>query len=129
MLAANQKTILNDLRMRAAGALLDGPAALRNYLVQCIISNAPPLAALLADSDALNAYLRSTAIGTWHASGTCRMGRHDDADAVVDRAGRVRGLSRLRVADASLMPDIPSANTNLPTLMIAEKIADHILHN
>ncbi len=56
-------------------------------------------------------------------SGTCRMGAADDPDAVVDPVGRVRGVENLPVADASIMPIIPRANTNLPTLMIAEKLA------
>jgi 5-(hydroxymethyl)furfural/furfural oxidase len=52
------------------------------------------------------------------------MGRPDDPGAVVDPRGRVIGTEGLVVADASVMPRLPSANTNVPTLMIAEKIAD-----
>ena len=47
----------------------------------------------------------------------------DDPGAVVDSAGRVRGIDGLRVADASVMPTVPRANTNIPTIMIAEKLA------
>jgi 5-(hydroxymethyl)furfural/furfural oxidase len=87
----------------------------------------PLLSELLADEAALERYLRTHIGGVWHASGTCRIGRADDPLAVVDNAGRVYGVQGLRVADASVVPSIPAANTNLPTLMIAEKLADAIL--
>jgi choline dehydrogenase len=68
-------------------------------------------------------------IGTtiFHPVGTCKMGKTDDPLAVVDSAGRVRGVDKLRVVDASIMPFITSGNTNAPTLMIAEKMADQII--
>ena len=65
-----------------------------------------------------------TATTNFHASGTCRMGIDDMA--VVDPEGKVHGVDGLRVADAFVMPQIISGNTNAPTIMIGEKIADHI---
>ena len=51
------------------------------------------------------------------------MGVATDRDAVVDAAGRVRGIAGLRVVDASIMPTVPRGNTNIPTIMVAEKIS------
>ena len=73
--------------------------------------------------DLSDAGLRA-AVGDYvHAVGTCRMGAPDDEDAVVDTTCRVIGYEGLMVCDASVMPTVPRANTHLPTVMIAERIA------
>ena len=59
-----------------------------------------------------------------HLSCTARMGRDDDPTSVTDTQGRVRAVAGLRVADASLFPCVPRANTNIPVIMTAEKVAD-----
>ena len=75
--------------------------------------------------DEIDAFVRSAASTVYHPTSTCRMG--SDARAVVDAECRVYGIEALRVVDASVMPRITSANTNAPTIMIAEKAADLIL--
>ncbi|MCX7601484.1 MAG: GMC family oxidoreductase N-terminal domain-containing protein [Meiothermus sp.] len=75
----------------------------------------------------LEALIRRLALHTWHPVGTCKMGPASDATAVVDPTGKVHGLENLFVADASIMPVITKCNTNLPTLAIAEKIAEGLL--
>ena len=63
----------------------------------------------------------------WHLSGTAKMGNRDDRSAVVDAQGKVRGVNKLRVVDASIVPAATNGNTNSPTIMIAEKLSDSIL--
>ena len=70
-------------------------------------------------------FVRSRGGISFHPAGTCRMGA--DADAVVDERLRVRGVERLRVIDASIMPTLVSGNTNAPAIMIGEKGADMVL--
>lgn len=76
-----------------------------------------------SDAD-IESFVRRTTSTTWHPSGTCKMGNDDMA--VVDSSLLVRGIARLRVVDASIMPAIVSGNTNAPTITIGEKAADLI---
>ena len=80
----------------------------------------------LASDEALNAWLHKMVRTSQHLVGTCKMGPASDPTAVVDQYGRVHGLEGLNVADASVMPDTPRANTNVSTIMIAERISDFI---
>ena len=72
----------------------------------------------------LKSYVRRTAKTAFHPVGTCRMGV--DGDAVVDPTLKVHGVDRLWIGDASVMPAIVSGNTNAPTIMIAERVANFI---
>ena len=71
-------------------------------------------------------FARSNAQTTYHVVGTCKMGSEHDRMAVVDDELRVHGIEGLRVIDASIMPTVPSGNTNAPTIMVAERGADLI---
>jgi len=113
----------NKILTRIAGTLLDGPPALRSYLIRNLITEGFAFEAVMQDDEALEAFVRKAAIGVWHASCSARMGADGDPMAVTDTQGRVRGLDGLRVVDASIFPLVPCANTNFPTLMTAEKIA------
>jgi choline dehydrogenase len=72
--------------------------------------------------DALDEYIRKAVTLTQHPVGTCKMGH--DPMAVVDPQLRVRGIEGLRVADASIMPTVPGANTNASAIMIGELASD-----
>jgi len=80
----------------------------------------------LADDAAIDHWLMETVGDTGHICGTCRMGAPDDPRAVVDPQGRVLGVEGLWVADASVFPEVPRANTNLPTIAAAERLSDLI---
>ena len=77
--------------------------------------------------DEIDDFLRAHAESAYHPCGTCRMARADDPGAVVDPQGRVIGVDRLRVADSSVFPRITNGNLNAPSIMVGEKIADHVL--
>ena len=78
------------------------------------------------DDAQLDAWLRAECLDYVHAGGTCRMGAVDDPHAVVDPEGRVHGVEGLRVVDASIMPEVPRANTHLTVVMLAEHLAERM---
>ena len=117
----------NKLITQVAAGLLEGPGALRSFLVENFVIEGFKFDDCMRNDETLEAFVKKAAIGVWHASCTCRMGADGDPMAVTDNQGRVRGVQGLRVVDASLFPIVPSANTNFPTLMTAEKIADAIV--
>ncbi len=119
----NRLTRANAVQSAAIGALLDIHPGLSDYALRSLTGGAVDLHKLIADDELLAEHVRRNVAGTFHVSGTCRMGAAHDRDAVVDPEGRVLGLGGLRIADASVMPAVPRANTNIPTIMVAEKLA------
>ena len=119
----NQYSRMNWARAVAAKAVLDGPAVLRRAFLRRVISPGDDLDTLLGNRARLESWVAERATPFFHPVGTCRMGRSDDPDAVVDASCRVHGVSGLRVIDASIMPTIPRAATNLTAIMIGEKMA------
>ena len=118
--------LLSDPRDQAA--MIHGYRTLRDLVAQPALAAATgamtrPLREPRSDAEIL-AHVRDTAMTAYHPSGTCRMG--GDAQSVVDGALKVRGVSGLRVVDASIFPRLPGGNTNLPVIMTAEKAADMI---
>ena len=81
----------------------------------------------VASDEEIDAFLRKHLESAYHPCGTCRMGRADDPQAVVDPECRVIGVEGLRVADSSIFPHVTYGNLNGPSIMTGEKAADHIL--
>ena len=98
--------------------------ARREELRELLGDRLEPADSDLASDEALDAWMLREAVTFSHISGTCRMGPSSDPMAVVDQYGRVYGLDGLRVADASIMPDLVTAPINPAALMIGERIAD-----
>jgi 5-(hydroxymethyl)furfural/furfural oxidase len=111
----------NVLLTNLLARLLDGPDIVRTNMLRWGIARGDTADRRLSDF----AWARDTVIersfGTYHPAGTCAMGWPDGPDAVVDFRANVLGVTNLRVLDASIMPIIPRANTNLPVMMLAER--------
>jgi 5-(hydroxymethyl)furfural/furfural oxidase len=119
----NRITPGNKLKSAAVATLIDLAPPLAGPIFSTLADRRVDLAALAEDDDALAEHIRQNVAGTFHPVGTCRMGAPGDPEAVTDPAGRVRGVAGLRVIDASIMPTPPRGNTNIPTIMVAEKLA------
>ena len=122
----NAVTRANALRAGIAAAIADANPRLGLSLLRRF-GRVETIAAIHASGD-IERIVRDSVTGTGHVCGTCRMGRPDDRLAVCDEHARVYGVDGLRVGDASLMPTVPSGNTHIPTVMVAEKTAHSILH-
>jgi choline dehydrogenase len=114
----DQETIVSGLKI--------GRSILRTAPISALIDSEYLPGKHVKSDDELLGYARQCGTTVFHPTSSCRMGT--DALAVVDPRLRVRKVSGLRVVDASIMPSIPSGNTNAPTIMIGEKAADMISH-
>jgi len=113
---------LGDAAGHDLAVLKEGVAMANDLLDQ------PALSAMLGESltdTSTEAGIRQHVEHYYHPVGTCAMGLNDDD--VCDARGRVRGLQRVSIADASLMPQIPRANTNLPSVMIGARVAEFLI--
>jgi 5-(hydroxymethyl)furfural/furfural oxidase len=122
--ALNRPGLMNWMKSGLASSLFDLSSALRRTMLGPYRVD---LGKLTSDRTARAALVRNHTSGAHHVCGTCRIGRADDPEAVVDASCRVYGVQGLRVVDASVMPSIVSANTFLPVVMIGEKVAQEIL--
>ena len=120
-------TLRNKFLTALGSALIDGPGPLRRAAIKHIMLG-HDVGEIMREGDAaLEQHVKNHVISIRHISCTCRMGGEDDPLAVTGPDGRVHGIDGLRVADASVFPAVPRANTNIPTIMTAEKIADAVL--
>jgi 4-pyridoxate dehydrogenase len=115
----------NDRRTLRAGIRMVRDLGRQPALAPFVGKELSPGADRTSDAD-IDGHIRATGITVHHPLGTCRMGPDNDDMAVVDAELRVRGVTRLRVVDASVMPDLVGGNINAPVIMIAEKAADLI---
>jgi choline dehydrogenase len=123
-------TVFNHLESRQdLQDMIDGVRLMREQLLRQPVwetykaRELNPGPDVTSDSE-IAAFIRAHTGTSYHASGTCRMGA--DEESVVDPEGRMRAVGNLRVADASIMPKVVTANLNAPVMMMAEKIADAV---
>ena len=119
----NRRSRANAAKSTAIAKLIDLVPALGAPIFATLADRKVDLVQFVEDDDALAEHIRDNVGGQFHVAGTCRMGAANDRQAVVDPAGRVRGFDALRVVDASIMPTVTRGNTNIPTIMLAEKIS------
>ena len=127
MRALNDITLGNTLRAKILSGLFDTVPAIGRPVLASLSEPGADIVSLKNDPARLAEMVDKSVAGVFHPAGTCRMGADDDPGAVCDTQGRVLGVTGLRVVDASLMPSLPRGNTNIPTIMMAEKISAAML--
>jgi len=119
----NKPSLTNAVLTSALSALLDGPAWLRRSVMTGVMRVGETDEDAMASPEWLTSTAAERSFGTFHPACTCRMGAVGDAMAVLDSRCGVRTVEGLSVVDASVMPSIVRSNTNIPTIMIAERFA------
>lgn len=127
--ALQVRSLANWFKVIGAATLVDLSPATRDWLYRQRFGSPEKLHRMMKDEQALTDWVKSSVWSGWHVSGTCRMGGSEDPMAVLDARLRVRGVEGLRVVDASVMPTIVRANTNISTIAIAEKASDIIIED
>jgi 5-(hydroxymethyl)furfural/furfural oxidase len=122
----NREGLAGKLQSLAVQAASSSPGPIRRAIFASAFGSGAPIVRAGGGREISDEEILSSITPMGHPAGTCVMGQASDAMAVVDENFRVHGTSNLFVADASVMPLIPSANTNLPTLMLAELAAERI---
>ncbi|SNB73131.1 5-(hydroxymethyl)furfural/furfural oxidase [Arboricoccus pini] len=117
------------VKTAAAAFMLDLSPLTRNLVTRMKFPPYGRAQEMSKDDEVIAEWVKDTVWSGWHVSGTCKMGSGGDPMAVLDERCRVRGMQGLRVVDASIMPSIVAANTNISTIAIAEKAADLILED
>lgn len=117
----------NDIQTKVGAAVMELSPLTRKAVIKYMIADAPTFDDLVNDDEACAEWIQSAVLGHWHVSCTNRMGDPSDPMAVTDSHARVIGVPGLRVCDASIFPNVPCANTNVPTMMVGEKTAANIL--
>jgi 5-(hydroxymethyl)furfural/furfural oxidase len=125
----NRPGLTNAVVAEILARFLDGPGPVRNAMLRWGIARGDTTEQRLTDPDWARDTVKDRSFGTYHPAGTCALGPADSDDAVVDARARVIGAGALRVVDASIMPFIPRANTNLPVMMLAERASALIIED
>jgi choline dehydrogenase-like flavoprotein len=123
----NRAGLAGSLLASGAKLALNSPAMLRRAAIRHAFKAGQPLSARHGKTAISDAEILASLAPMGHPVGTCAMGQERDPNAVVDAHYQVYGVQNLYVVDASVMPVIPSANTNLPTMMLAEHASERIL--
>lgn len=120
----NRLNAKNKIQAAVIAKLIDLVPALAGPVFSTLADTKVDLQTLIQDEAALADHIRDNVAGTFHPVGTCRMSADaNDRDAVTDPSGKLRGFEGIRIIDASIMPTAPRGNTNIPTIMVAEKIS------